>query len=217
MEQKIAVHEEKLAQLTSKRERIFAMLDEPGLSTSFVRDKLEECESEIAAQRALIGELRSQVTANPLPAITAAELQTLIMGIQDMSAPDIFERRAAVANRLREIVTHLSLEVEGPRPRQASVAELLTDVDPAERLRLLDQIEQSNTEAKRYNRSFTVVMADGTSRRVILNNDDPTDFVAEVLIDKSGAISGSDRGMPIGKSDDWDSWDRVFDDATPAV
>lgn len=217
VEQQITVHEQKLVQLTSKRERIFAMLDEPGLSTAFVRDKLEECEGEITEQRLQIGELRHRIAANPLPAITAAELQALITGIQDMSAPDIFERRAAVANRLREIVIQLSLEVEGQKPRQARVAELVADVDPAEREQLLDTVEQSNIDAKRHNRTFTVTLADGTSRRIVLDGDDPTKFVAEVLIDKSGIISGSDRGMPIGNTDDWDGWDNVFDGSIPAA
>lgn len=215
VEQQIVVHEQKLVQLTSKREKIFALLDEPGPSTAFVRDKLEECEGEIVEQQAQIGELRQQMATNPLPAITAAELQALIVGIQNMSAPDIFERRAAVANRLREIVIHLSLEVAGQKPRQARVAELLADVDPAEREQLLDQVDLSNIEAKRHNRTFTVTLADGTSRRVILDGDDPARFVAEVLIDKGGLVSGSDRGKPI--SNDWDGWDSVFDEPVPAV
>lgn len=89
VEQQISMHEEKLVQLVTRRERIFSMLDEPGSSSSFIRGKLDECEAEIVQQQALIDELRKEMsTASPLPAITAAELQTLISGIQDMSAPE---------------------------------------------------------------------------------------------------------------------------------
>ncbi|MEI9429222.1 hypothetical protein [Mesorhizobium sp. Cs1299R1N3] len=134
----------------------------------------------------------------------------MIETIQDMSAPDIFNRRAAVANRLRMVIMSLRLEVEGARPKIKRIKEFLeTDnVDLGESRQILDAIERTNSEAQRYNRSFTVVLADGISRRIVLSNDNPTDFVAEVLVNGSGAVSGSDRGIPLGVSD---GWHNVFD------
>lgn len=211
-EQQISGVEEKLHLLKAKREKIFELLTDPGASANFIRDKLDECESQITEHQVHVDELRAQMSArHSMPAITATELLALIEGIQDMSAPDIFERRAAVANRLRTMVSSLRLAVGGARPKMVKVADVLDDegLDSHERQQLLDAIDQSNFEAKRYNRTFIVELADGTSRRVIMKNDDPTDFEAEVLVDKSGAISGSDRGMPLSSSD---GWDNVFDE-----
>jgi DNA invertase Pin-like site-specific DNA recombinase len=211
VEQQIAAIEEKIRQLAAKRERIFDLLTEPGSSTAFIKGKLDECEALIAIEEAQITHVREQKSiADAMPAITAAELRSLIGAVQDMSAPDIFDRRAAVANRLRVLITSLRIAAEGKRPKMKRTKDFLEsqDLDPDESQRILDHIRQSNQEGQRYNRSFNVVLADGVSRYVVVKNNDPTDFVAEVLVDKAGAISGSDRGMPIGSSDGWDS---VFD------
>ncbi|TIU40055.1 MAG: hypothetical protein E5W31_06985, partial [Mesorhizobium sp.] len=101
VEQQITVIEEKIRQLTAKRERIFELLTEPGSSTALIKGKLDECEASIATEEAQIAQLRDQRSmADMLPTISADELRSLIASVQDMSAPDIFERRAAVANRL---------------------------------------------------------------------------------------------------------------------
>ncbi|WP_395449051.1 recombinase family protein [Aminobacter sp. UC22_36] len=215
-EQQIAVIEEKLHQLKAKREKIFELLTEPGASTNFIRDKLDECERQITECQGHIEELRAQMSArHTMPAITATELVALIEGIQDMSAPDIFERRAAVANRLRTMISSLRLAIGGARPKMVKVTDFLDDegLDPHERQQLLETIDRSNFEAKRYNRTFIVDLVDGTSRRVIIKNDDPTKFEAEFLRDASGAISGSDRGMPLGPSS---AWDEVLNEPAPA-
>ncbi|WP_181166701.1 hypothetical protein, partial [Mesorhizobium sp. B2-5-4] len=200
LEQQVSAIEEKLLQLRAKRERIFELLTEPGASMAFIRSKLDECERQIADEEQLASDVRMQMsTAQAMPVITASELRSLIEAVQDMSAPDIFDRRAVVANRLRMVITSLRMAVDGTRPKIQRIRDFLEseNVDPSERRQLLDHIERTNIEAKRYNRSFTVVLADGISRRIVLNNDDPTDFVAEVTVDASGNPAGSERGMDL--------------------
>lgn len=208
VEQQITVIEEKIRQLTAKRERIFELLTEPGSSTAFIKGKLDECEASIATEEAQIAQLRDQRSmADMLPTISADELRSLIASVQDMSAPDIFERRAAVANRLSILVTSLRIAADGRRPKMKGIRTFLEsqELNPDERDRLIDHIEKTNKQAQRYSRSFNVMLADGVSRFVVVKSDDPTDIVAEVLIDKDGEISGSDRGMPIGWFDGWDN------------
>ncbi|TIV19513.1 MAG: hypothetical protein E5V95_08525 [Mesorhizobium sp.] len=212
VEQQITVIEEKIRQLTAKRERIFELLTEPGSSTAFIKGKLDECEAAIATEGAQITKLREQRSmADMLPTISADELRSLIASVQDMSAPDIFERRAAVANRLSILVTSLRIAADGRRPKMKGIRTFLEsqELNPDERDRLIDHIEKTNKQSQRYNRSFNVMLADGVSRYVVVKSDDPTDIIAEVLVDRDGAISGSDRGMPIGWSD---GWDNVFDE-----
>ncbi|TGP51522.1 hypothetical protein EN873_17860 [bacterium M00.F.Ca.ET.230.01.1.1] len=212
VEQQITVIEEKIRQLTARRERIFELLTEPGSSTAFIKGKLDECEASIATEEAQIAQLRDQRSmADMLPTISADELRSLIASVQDMSAPDIFERRAAVANRLSILVTSLRIAADGRRPKMKGIRTFLEsqELNPDERDRLIDHIEKTNKQAQRYSRSFNVMLADGVSRFVVVKSDDPTDIIAEVLVDKDGEISGSDRGMPIGWSD---GWDNVFDE-----
>ncbi|AZO35466.1 MAG: recombinase family protein [Mesorhizobium sp.] len=212
VEQQITAIEEKIRQLSAKRERIFDLLTEPGSSTAFIKGKLDECEASIATEEALIAEIREQRSmADMLPTLSADELRSLIASVQDMSAPDIFERRAAVANRLSILVTSLRIAADGRRPKMKGIRTFLEsqELSPAERDRLIDHIEKSNEEGQRYNRSFKVMLADGVSRYVVVRSDEPTDIIAEVLVDKDGGISGSDRGMPIGWSE---GWDNIFDE-----
>ncbi len=200
LEQQIAAVDEKIHELKAKRDKIFELLTEPGSSTGYVKEKLDECEIQIEDQNGNRSHLQEQIdSVAAIPTITAGELLEMIEAIQDLSAPDIYERRAAVANRLRSVVTSLTIAADGTRKKFDKVVKFLEDeqLDPFERDKLLEFIKQSNADAQRYNRSFTVVLADGVSRRIVLNNDDPTDFVAEVHLDKEGKITGTDRGMPI--------------------
>jgi DNA invertase Pin-like site-specific DNA recombinase len=197
IEQQIAAIEEKIRQLKAKRERIFELLAEPGSSTPFIKGKLDECEASIVAEETQITHLSEQrAMADIIPDITAAELRSLIEAVQDMSAPDIFDRRAAIAKRLRTLITSLRVAAQGKRPKVKRIRDFLEgeNLDPDYCRKMLDLIQQSDVEGQRYNRSFSVVLADGVSRHVIVKNDNPTDFIAEVLIDKDGAVSGSDWG-----------------------
>ncbi|TGR01283.1 recombinase family protein [Mesorhizobium sp. M4B.F.Ca.ET.190.01.1.1] len=192
---------EKKSELELKRERTYALIDDGAISVEFLTTKLRECEAELASVEQQIADVDGQrQEIREQQSISPDELRLLIDQLQQMEGPEAFLQRSMLATRLREIVTELKLEVEGSLPRQSRAAAFLdaADIDPQERNQILDHIERSNREALRYNRSFSVVLADGVSRRVVLRNDDPTDFVAEVLVDKDGTISGSDRGMPIG-------------------
>ncbi|WP_281040037.1 recombinase family protein [Mesorhizobium sp. M8A.F.Ca.ET.021.01.1.1] len=203
---------EKKSELELKRERTYALIDDGAISVEFLTTKLRECEAELASVEHQIADVdRQRQEIREQQSISPDELRVLIDQLQQMEGPEAFSQRSMLATRLREIVTELKLEVQGSRPRQGKAAALLdaADIDPQERSQILDLIERSDREAQRYNRSFSVVLADGVSRRVVLKNDDPASFVAEVLVGKDGAISGSDRGMPIGWSD---GWDNVFDE-----
>lgn len=207
---------EKKSELELKRERTYALIDDGAISVEFLTTKLRECEAELVSVEQQIADVdRQRQEIREQQSISPDELRLLIDQLQQMDGPEAFSQRSMLATKLREIVAELKLEVEGSRPRQGKAAALLdaTDVDPQERNRLLDIIERSDRQAQRYNKSFTVVLTDGVSRRVILENDDPASFVAEVLVNKDGAISGSDRGMPIGRSD---GWDNVFDEPASA-
>lgn len=192
---------EKKGELELKRERTYSLINDGAVSVEFLTTKLRECEADLARVEQQIAEVdRQRQEIREQQSISPDELQLLINQLQQMDGPEAFSQRSMLSARLREIVTSLSLEVEGSQPRQNAAIALLdaADIDPDERNQILQIIEQSNRQAQRYNRSFSVVLADGVSRRVVLKNDDPTDFIAEVIVDQDGTISGSDRGMPLG-------------------
>ncbi|WP_280940373.1 recombinase family protein [Mesorhizobium sp. LSHC412B00] len=188
---------EKRKQLEVQRERTYALINQ-AISIDFVSAKLKECENELAEVDVQMADVELLLsTIREQQSISPDELHRLIDQLQVTEGPDAFAQRTMLAGRLREIVSDLRLDVEGTKPRLKK-AEALFDqagTDPIERQRSLEVIERTNIEAKRYNRSFSVVLADGVSRRVVLNNDDPTDFVAEVTVDAAGKPVGTDRGL----------------------
>lgn len=190
---------EKRKQLEVQRERTYALINQ-AISIDFVSAKLKECENDLARVDVQITDVELQVSAiREQQSISPDELHRLIDQLQETEGPDAFAQRTMLAGRLREIVSALRLDVEGTKPRLKKAEALFdqTGTDPLERQRILELIERTNIEATRYNRSFTVVLADGISRRIVLNNDDPTDFVAEVTVDAAGNPAGSDRGTDL--------------------
>ncbi|MDN2578728.1 recombinase family protein [Aquibium sp. ELW1220] len=198
-EQKLLALDEKIRELEAKRDRIFDLLSDPQSTTDYVRRRLAECETELGQcgdERAHLVEKLADLAQ--VPEIGSAELIDLISDLQKTSGEDAFEKRAIVANRLRTMIRSLTLAVEGTRPKFKKAKELLTtaDIDVRERQAILDHIEKTSIEARRYNRTFTVELADGITRRVILQDDDPTHLVAEVT-NQSGNVTGSDRGRTL--------------------
>ena len=196
-EQRIIALDEKIRELEAKRDRIFDLITDPATSSEYVRRRLSECELEIGQrtdERKVLADELAALTESP--EIGPDELRDLISSLQGSSGPDAFEKRAVVANRLRSMIQSLTLAVEGSRPKFKKAKELLetSDIDVRERQAILATIERTNVEAKRYNRTFTVVLADGLTRRVILLDDDPTHLVAEVTVDQVGTVTGTDRG-----------------------
>jgi DNA invertase Pin-like site-specific DNA recombinase len=195
-EQKLVALDEKIREMEAKRDRIFDLLSDPQSTTDYVRRRLAECEAEIAQrgdERAHLVEKLADLAQ--VPEIGSAELIDLISDLQKTSSEDAFEKRAIVANRLRTMIRSLTLAIEGTRPKFKKAKELLNtaDIDVREKQAILDHIERTSIEAQRYNRTFTVELADGITRRVILQDDDPTHLVAEVT-NQSGTVMGSDRG-----------------------
>lgn len=190
---------EKRHQLETQRERTYGLIND-GVSIEFLSAKLKDCErglgdvdAEIAQVEAIRSAIREQQSISP------DELHQLIGQLQKTDGRDAFSQRTMLAGRLREIVRDLRLEVEGTKPRLKKATALFeqAETDAADRQRILEVIEQTSVEANRHNRSFTVVLADGISRRIVLKNDNPSDFIAEVLVGVDGAISGNDRGKPL--------------------
>ncbi|MGX9117871.1 recombinase family protein [Mesorhizobium sp. BHbsci] len=207
---------EKKSELELKRERTYSLINDGGISVEFLTTKLRECDADLVAiEQEIVDVDRQRRETREKQSISPDELRLLIDQLQQMEGPDAFSQRSMLAGKLREIVNDLRLYVDGSKPRQNKAAALLdaATIDPEERQQILETVKRTNREAQRYNRSFSVVLADGVSRRVILKNNDPTNFVAEAIVDKHGAISGSDRGMPLGISD---GWDNIFDEPASA-
>lgn len=197
IEQKIAANDEKLHQLRAKQEATFDLVSMPGPSSGFLKSKLDQIADEIIETEQQLAQLKADLAETQfLPSISASELRSQIDSLQDMSAADIFDRRAVVANRLRSIVTSLRIAAKGSKPRLKKIADALEDEDVNEdyRRKLLAHIDDANSLTQSHNRTFTVTLADGVQRLVVVKGDDPTDFVSEVLIDADGKTSGSILG-----------------------
>ncbi|MDH4992102.1 recombinase family protein [Aquamicrobium lusatiense] len=192
---------EKKVELEAIRERIFSLIN-TAVSVDFLSGKLMQCESDLVAITQQIADVDNQRKCiREQKSISPNELQFLIDELQQMEGPDAFSQRSMLASKLREIVIDLKLEVEGTRPLQVRYSTLLNvdGVDAEERNRILTHIEKSNQNFQRYNRTFNVTLADGVRRRIVLKNDNPTDIITEVLIDKYGVVTGVDqrRRMPM--------------------
>lgn len=187
---------EKKSQLELQRDRTFSLISDGGVSLEFLNAKLMACEADLTSVNEQIHQAENaRAELSEQPSISSEELQKLIDQLQEMDGPEAFSRRTMLAARLRDIVSEVRLEVDGQKPKLGRAAKILDQagIDPDEKRRLLDHIDQTNLDAHGYNHSFSVVLADGTSRKVVLKTDDPADFVTEVLVDKSGSIFGSDR------------------------
>ncbi|HEV2897396.1 MAG TPA: recombinase family protein [Pseudaminobacter sp.] len=206
--EKLLSASEKLRGLEIKRERVFDLISVSGSPTDFIAGKLQECQAEIANQEADIADLKHELSGLAgVSNVSPAELRGLIDAVQNLSDETLFATRAAVADRLRSIIVSLTVAVEGNRPKFQKAVALLeaSNIDITERNQILSHIEQTNIDGNRYNRTFNVVLADGISRRVILKNDNPTDFDVQVHIDRKGTatVSGENENMVFG---------RVFDE-----
>lgn len=218
LDERVISLKEKRNQLETQRERTYELINQ-GLSVEFLAAKLRECEngmSEVDAQIADVEQQRSAIRERQ--SISPDELHRLIDQLQEANGADTFSKRVMLAGRLREIVADLRLEVEGRRPVvERTKAQLdQEEIDPIERQKIVEHIERTNVEGQAYNRTFTVALADGTKRRIVLRDDDPSDFVAEVVIDKAGTVSGSDNGRSLDFFNEWRresaAWDAVFDE-----
>jgi DNA invertase Pin-like site-specific DNA recombinase len=192
---------EKKADLTVKRERTYSLINDGSVSLEFLTTKLRECEIELQTvedQLAAI-DLQRQEAAKQ-KSMSSDELLILIDELQTMEGAEAFSHRSLLAARLRDIISDLRLEVEGRKPKRVKLMATLDQLDdPAERARILEAVDRSNIEGQRYNRTFSVILADGTSRHVIVKDDDPTDFIAEVRVGSDGSIEGSEQGRDLSE------------------
>jgi hypothetical protein len=90
------------------------------------------------------------------------------------------------------------MAVDGTRPKIKRIRDFLESesVDPSKRRQLLAYIDRSNDEGHgtiAAPPSFLPMVF----RQIVLKNDDPTDFVAEVTVDAAGNPAGTDRGSDL--------------------
>lgn len=187
--EKLLSANEKLRDLHLRRDRVFELIDVAGSSADFVAGKLQECVADITNQNVEIADISHRLSSlTGGTDVSSDELRALIDAVQNLTDENIFATRAAVAARLKSIIVSLTVAVEGNRPKFQRAVALLeaSNIDVKEREQILSHIEQSNIDAKHHNRTFNVVLADGISRRVILKNDNPMDFVVKVHVDREG-------------------------------
>ncbi|WP_170971252.1 recombinase family protein [Mesorhizobium sp. GR13] len=180
LEGKLLAVEEKIRELETKRGQLLETLALLKTSPMFVAAQIDSVQGQIdehEIQRASIEldlkEASERAGADP------EEIRAMISDLQDPNIANSFDKRAAVANRLRNVIKSLKIAVEGRGPKLKQYEQLLggANIDHAYRQRVLAHIRKTNDDGMRNNRTFSVQLADGVFREVVLSNDDPTSVV----------------------------------------
>lgn len=204
-EERVRSINEKIRELESKRDQTYSLLGT--VPNDFLRRKLDECEADIISQVALKHEVEARLSKlGEIADFDADEIKNLISGLQSGTGPERAARRAAVAKRLRTIVLSLTVAPEGSTPQLWRIKSLLdtSGLTRDEQSKLETYIKDSQITSGRNNRSFTVVLADGIIRRVVVGNDDPTNLITSVEVDAKGAITGANEFFTWDKDIDWE-------------
>jgi DNA invertase Pin-like site-specific DNA recombinase len=207
IEERLRSIDEKIRDLELRRDQTYDLIG--SIHNDFLRRKLEECEADIAKQTVLRRDAEEKLfQLGDDPSFSAEEIKQQIVGLQSGVGKDLASKRAAVSKKLRSIITNLTVATEGDKPKLSKIGSLLerADIDEHYQRQLLSCINDTQVEFGRQNRSFTVLLADGVARRVIVESEDPTRFITQVTIDPAGKISGEGRSFPIDELEniDWD-------------
>ncbi|WP_425416508.1 recombinase family protein [Oricola indica] len=191
-EQRIAALEEMIRQKESLRDKVFEILSDPDSNTEYVRGKLAECEAELKKLHNELRDVTDKLSEmSKITQIDTQELIGLIGDLQDIESPSAFDKRSIVASRLRSIIKSLRLAPDGSRPKLQKANKKFQEahIEKEEAERILNYMHATNLEKGYYNNTFSVILADGVSRHVIVNDNDPTDLMSGVFIDPAGKVS----------------------------
>ncbi len=190
----LAANSERIARLEEHREGVFSLLRTAG--TDFVRTKLAEAEQQLLdAHEERLSLETALAEAFARDQISAEDLRGMIDKLQSDS-PDMVRRRLQVAGKLRELVSSLNVAVEGRAPGRV--------LRPAYSRRdsILATVDAFSVDDETYRQpTFTVVFADGVSRRVAVNREEPLDYIIEEYSSPNGDDSyakiHSDEHQPL--------------------
>lgn len=183
VEAKLDATNERIRELEQKREQTYELVG--SMASDFLRSKLEECESQIQVQMNTKWEIETQIAQlRDIKEFDENEVKQQILELQLSGTHQIAEKRMAVAQKLRSMVTALTVAPEGDKPKLAKIDEFLrqAQTEETERKRILTYIDEAQQEFGRTNRSFTVTLADGIARKVIIESNDPTKFITQVTV-----------------------------------
>ena len=186
---KVTAAEERLRLLTLRRDRTFELLDEPTTSTSYIRERLADCETQILATEAILETLAGERFALlEHPAISSTELQGQIAALKELAGVEAFDHRVRLATKLHEAIGSLRLATEGRRPKLANTRKFLeeNEADASYRETLLTYMAESDAQVGLNNPTFTVQFASGLSRTLVVNPSDPTRYVQEAVVEADG-------------------------------
>jgi DNA invertase Pin-like site-specific DNA recombinase len=167
---------ERIHDAEAKRERIFETIQQSIHSTSYLSKKIDEIQIEIDQLEADLSSLKSSIPIERA-SISSDELRDKIKQLQEGQHAN-YRDRAAVSARLRELIKSLSIAVKGREPALERIRLFLDENEPdgEYREKLFAHISESYRDNGSMNKTFTVRLADETTRVVVVDPSDPTKF-----------------------------------------
>lgn len=186
-ERKQAV-EERIRDMQYKRDKTFD-LHISHKDTSYLVGKLQEYELQLGLAGEDLADIVAQIeSTGPASAPDPGEIKDQIMKLRAYAGAEAYDHRLRLANRLRSVVTSLTLAPDGGRPRMEKTLTMLATEEPDEEFRetLGSYLVAKARKANAFHPTFQVTFADGTVRRIVVDRDDPEKLLVETVIDASG-------------------------------
>lgn len=168
--------ESKKALLQQRRDKIFELIDDPTKPIPWIREKLRECETDLAVLDEQLTAAKSERTSAELQVSSfndgKEQIKRLIEKFRQPRTNDLYRLRSQVASKLKSIVETIFVAGRGSAPY---IQDALTFIrsskdDWQEHLASLEGGLEGKDTQRRY---FTVRFKNGVVRIVIPSNGDP--------------------------------------------
>jgi DNA invertase Pin-like site-specific DNA recombinase len=179
LEQEVLVLQGKLTDVRDRMERTYELLSH-GAASAFVAEKLRDVESERERLEAELREREVERDAIGHASRDAQDIHELVEKIRGSDDEDTYRLRAAVAGRLRSVVSSILVAPHGRAPAMESAIERLAREGGQP---MIDGIRRTDEEGLRY---FIVNMVDGKLFACCPNADDPNEHGEWLLREISG-------------------------------
>ncbi|MET3927638.1 recombinase family protein [Devosia sp. 2618] len=175
----IVAIEERIRLLGSRRDRTFALVEQSDLSVAYIRDRLEEVETALKAERAALDAAKAMQAAAESKETPVADLTAAIAQLQALAGDEAFQVRSNLAHHLSQLVVSLRLAVRGKEATRPQLADFLAKHEPdaAYRDELMAHIRAVDKAHGLDNPTFTVAFKGNVVRIVTVDQRQPSTLI----------------------------------------
>ncbi|MHA6691587.1 recombinase family protein [Devosia sp. A449] len=188
-EQEITAIEERLRLLTARRDKTYDLIDQSSVSVAYLRDRLEETQSEIELVTDQLTKAKEALASASDRQVPAEEVTEGIKLLQHATGDEAFALRARLADRLSRMVLSLKLSVRGRAVNRAQMSDFLDvhEPDAAYRSKLLAHMAERDRVNRLDEPTFTVALIGGEARVVTVDRSNSQKLIQTAEVDENAA------------------------------